>query len=650
MSRRPRVLPLVALLCAWLVALPSCTRQPVEREAPPAHAPEPSPAPAPPAAGAEPVPRLTVLPKEDPARVPIRPTTRVNAAELLAELAKEYQALGLPLPPEKGRLVRYEGGTVVFSDGARHTQYGLAFEIEPGTKAGESVLLCGAQELQWNPRRREQKPDPAAVEGINLDADDALALAIQCHARGWDALAGVLLERSREGNGNGPLQKRLVALAWDYWVSRVTHPTADRAPVAQRLRDLIEREPDLDLELHRELVRWLELTLVPSRAAPGSVEALIDALVDSKGNTDYVAPAHGEAYWGIVERGFDAVPALIEHLEDDRLTRAVVLVGGRVTAKWFFPLRVGDVVNHLLESLAAGELTRERHGVIVGDGALQRVQTPSITRTAAVEWFEKARKVGEETYFLDRVLTNPKSELGYVNPHVLCVLAAKFPLSVPAVYRTVLDKYPNLNSAPLAAALTRCSLPVKDKLDFLLTAARHEKYVHTRPAFRAIRELDQKRFDALLLATIEGLRVGALDKYWTCPGAHLAGLAVESDEPRVWPTLTAVAGRAPVGLRMELLSLFDNPRDTRHRAERLRFLANFLNDSAVRDVKVDSRLDGRNAGDWYERIEVRDFVAIQLVSLLEIRVEVKPDRTPAEWAALRDKVREALKRELDGAK
>jgi hypothetical protein len=563
-----------------------------------------------------------------------------------AELAKEFRSLGLPLPPENARFVKYTSYIEVI-DGRQHPFYGLAFEIKPGTDTSGPVLLSGAWEWErpHDSRLPELKPDPTAVDGINLTANDALLLAIQCHTRGWHALANKLLERGRKVKGNLPLQKRLVGLAWDYWASRATHRTADRAPVLKRLTELIEREPDLNLEHHRALINSLELSLVPTRAEPGSVEALIDALVDY--NTDtypFSPPEHGEAYWRIVERGFEAVPALIEHLGDDRLTRAT-MHGFNNFPSW--PMRVGNVVGDLIEALAAEEMARGADGE---GGWLRRQQGHPITRAAAAEWFEKAKKVGEEPYFLDRVLTNPKGEHGRVNPYVLRVLATKFPASVPVVYKTVLEKHPNLDSTPLAVALSRCSLPVKDKLDFLLIAAEHKKYAHMLPAYRAIRELDQKRFDALLLATIEGFQVGMLEGYWTCPGAHLAALAVESDDPRVWPALGAVAERAPVGLRMELLSLFGNPSDTRHRVERLRFLANFLYDSAVRDSKVDSRLHGRNAGDAYDRIEVRNFAAIELASLLEIGVEVKPDRTPAEWTALREKAREALKREPNGAK
>ena len=208
------------------------------------------------------------------------------------------------------------------------------------------------------------------------------------------------------------------------------------------------------------------------------------------------------------------------------------------------------MVGDLIEGLAAEKLMRGNDEMDVGGGWLVRLQGWPVKKSAARAWWEKAQKQGEEAYLVERVLPSAAKgdEQAAVNAHLLRVIAAKFPKSIPVVYKTVLEKYPNLDSTPLAAALTRCSLPVKDKLDFLLTAAKHEKYAHLLPAFRAIRELDQKRFAALLLATIEGFKVGTLETYWTCPGAHLAALAVESDEPRVWPTLRH-------NLRAERLSL-----------------------------------------------------------------------------------------------
>jgi hypothetical protein len=64
--------------------------------------------------------------------------------------------------------------------------------------------------------------------------------------------------------------------------------------------------------------------------------------------------------------------------------------------------------------------------------------------------------------------------------------------------------------------------------------------------------------------------------------------------------------------------------------------------------EIHSRLDGPNAGDADERIEVRNFAALQLASLLGMKVDVKPDRSAAEWAVLRGKVRQAVTQELDG--
>src|SRR5262249_59382198 len=132
--------------------------------------------------------------------------------------------------------------------------------------------------------------------------------------------------------------------------------------------------------------------------------------------------------------------------------------------------------------------------------------------------------------------------------------------------------------------------------------------------------------------------------------AHIAKLAMESDDPRVWQMLEKVARRSVLGLRMELLNHFSDPKDNRHRPERLRLLANFLDDSALRDVDSSGKFDGPGAAFPYHKIEVRDFVALEIAYMLGIEIELNLERTPEEWAKIRSQVQEVLKRELSKTK
>src|SRR5438105_3583306 len=81
-----------------------------------------------------------------------------------------------------------------------------------------------------------------------------------------------------------------------------------------------------------------------------------------KGSRVAVALREGEA-----QMGFADVPALIEHLDDDRLTRSV-MVGFNNLPTW--NLRVRDVVSDLLQGLAdydLGKDWRRRQGWSAGN-------------------------------------------------------------------------------------------------------------------------------------------------------------------------------------------------------------------------------------------------------------------------------------------
>src|SRR5204862_2773130 len=104
-----------------------------------------------------------------------------------------------------------------------------------------------------------------------------------------------------------------------YWQEQARAPDIDRAPVAARLKSLIALDKEFDTDFNKAFLKSLELALAPSTAKPGSVKALIDDLVNFSSDLRSMAQEEPEErYWRIVRRGFDAVPDLIGHLDDER--------------------------------------------------------------------------------------------------------------------------------------------------------------------------------------------------------------------------------------------------------------------------------------------------------------------------------------------
>jgi hypothetical protein len=571
--------------------------------------------------------------------------TAAGPVRPLDELLQEYKALGLPLPGPNARLARYEEGGGLVNGNVRTHHYRLVFLVNPARKASPPSLFSGFG--LWQPGSelhvREVKGDPDALQEVKLDPEDALILAVQCHSRGWDRLAQRLLERGpREDQDRW--KKRLVRLAWDYWEGQLSLPKIDRGPIAKRLRALLRRHKELQTDYNQALVESLALALRPSKAKPGSIEALIDDLVDYTRNTGTFVPVRldWDRYRRIARRGFEAVPALIDHLDDKRLTRAR-MVGFDNFPSW--RLRVGDVVGDLLEGLAGEYLGRDR---------LRRQQGHGVNRAVAKKWWAGASRLGEEAYLIDHLLSAPEegSRPWHAYPHQLSLLRLRYPRRIPTLYQKVLDKRPEQSSDALADAVLCGPMPRKEKLAIFLRAAGHKDYKHRLPAFEALAELDKKQFASLLLATLETLPRDVPGDYWNCPEVRIARLALKADDPRVWPLLKKVAKRSAVGLRMELLYQFNSTEDKRHLTQRLRLLASFLGDDALRNATFTEdgpakKFIGPCAGFHYAKISVRDFVALEIASLLDMDVKLNPGRTPLEWAKIRTTVQAALKRKFD---
>ncbi len=588
----------------------------------------------------------------------------------LDELLTLYKDYGLPLPPDAARLVRFPNGTSTQDDSGKHIPfYALGFWLNPTATKELPEILVGPVHFRYASdvwRDPPQRVDPKSVSLDHVEPgwrtaldplNAALATLIQCHARGYEPLARRLVAPSlsvdRWGGpgavwGNAPplhpngkkataeendraLKVRLAELAWNYWEGELLDEKSDWHGVASRLTHLLEVQPALEDDSRRRLIQSIEEALEPSRSKPGSIEALIDDLVNVTNQVS--AAAEPDARILRVEAlGFDTVPALIAHCQDQRLTHSA---NPRVNN---FPpsMRVvGEVVSDILQHFAGEDL---------GTDSLPRALGQGVRKDEVQKWWDDARKATEETYAVAHIFRRA-DKMDLVNDTWLRVMERKYPARLPEIYDQCLASA--VPSAEIAKAIGRAALSKDEKLRLLQRGLQSENPDHQHWALVAILPIDPALANAAIVKRLDDLPEKTSGPVWTSWEAAVAHLAMESDSPEVWRALLRAAQRADVSLRMELM----NPMDylyigERQRQQRLAFLAAFLDDQTERDRKSDQKLySGPCAGFEFDRITVRDFAAFEIAHILkapEVRTE---EWTPEKWAQLRQKVKVALAQE-----
>ena len=128
------------------------------------------------------------------------------------------------------------------------------------------------------------------------------------------------------------------------------------------------------------------------------------------------------------------------------------------------------------------------------------------------------------------------------------MIAAKYPIFIPCLYRTVLDKRTELSRPATRPGLVRAKLPEKAKFDLLRHAVEHKQLEHRLVALETIRGTRQEE-SPLFCSPPSRLFP------WTSPGStgfagglNVVALAFESDDPRVWAAVgKAIKSARPSG-------------------------------------------------------------------------------------------------------
>lgn len=585
----------------------------------------------------------------------------------LAEVVAEYKRLGLPFPPPDAELVQVDWReyTAIYRGEPEETWYRLAYRIPPA-KPGErprylEIDFWGVafSKIEVFPGR--EVSDLGLPPDLPRLVDDPhghrfLALAVQCKARGWDELAEAAysraIEQLAEDESYRSVATELRFMAWLHWLQPLFERGGDRKEALRRLTALAKEEPSLLTPHSKQFLHQLELTVAPPKSKPGSAEALIDDLTEyftENPNGPFMGwqpPKNPASYWKLAELGFDAVPALIEHVTDDRLTRS--------SRSGFQPtdgynLTVGHLCSELLFDLS-GRTIGGRYWELRGD---------RLSPAEAQKWFNKAKKVGEEKWLLDHAIPADfgkgiVNQVGRPEPHVVRVIGAKYPARLPAIYRAML-KAP---AAPLIGdfvnEIVASKLPLKEKVALLEEGATHERSDHQLLAMDGLAKLDRATLRKHLLPTLKRIESqGRKAKLEWDASSTLCRLVEAAGDRACWDALLAATKAVGVEYRMVFIEevvphRLPDPKDPQRR-ERIRFLLQFLDDRTAEVKKLESGT---------EVTEVRDYAATMLAGELDFPVrrtyhyQPTHDTTlgPFSRLFLREAVRQTATRELAAGK
>lgn len=563
----------------------------------------------------------------------------VSDSQIDAALAT-WRDYNMPEPPADAPLVVLEDTTTRMLDGEpMPSSLVPAFVLREPEHDQLGVYLLGTFEVE-NLRFSRTKLVPDELEmdrmisayiGAPFAVNNWFSMALSCWARGKQGLARKLLAFAMKElpRTNGGVQPEFSTIEgwtggtiWSHYANQLFEETTNRSELFKVLKRVTEEFDSLN-QSQRELVSRLAATLQPSKAEPGTSEALIDALTELYAGRYWrsgglaVEPSDNDL--ALLLCGFDAVPAMLDHANDERLTRSYSnpLYGGPVQL-----VSVGDVVVSVLAELACQRFDSDY------DAKSGRWLYP-VDRIR--KWWETAKQTDEEQYLLDHL--SGSSQLARV-------LGAKYPKALGKHFAALIEHPPDDLNYRLPMFLAGSKLPDAEKIRLLKLGANSESTRLRLPSLEHLKPLDHEAFASQLVKLLEALEPNDQTEWWGSRLVHsYAHLVFDTTDQRLWDALTLTTEQQNVDARMKILECVNH----RHGAgenhnQRIAFAAHFLSDDAERWRANREYLP---AQEW-SMIRVGQFAAMQIGKLLKLRTEPEPAWSTERWNKFKAEVREVL--------
>ncbi len=500
-------------------------------------------------------------------------------------------------------------------------------------------------------------PEKPSQNRSKFETDPDLILAVQCAERGWIELAAALLERSRRPPPYTSMREKirphnnraaLAAQAWNYWCEEFCRETGDRTKILERLSELCQRAPGLDSPAHRNILHDMKQTLAAPKSPPDSVEEIVDSLVDAgiHGDRDgdlsslyYIYK--NEAYQKLESMGLEAVPVLLNHTHDFRLTRCVE---SNHRGTWI--VRIADVVHHFLNSLAGQEFA---HDILVREGRGRCVDRDHVTF-----WWSETKGIDVVTFLRDKAITWDDEGVLEANAFLLELLARRYPSELVTLFKKYVAQMKYAD--PLFEAIAIANISEQEKAELFLGEIQSQNMQTRESAIEQLLKISHEQAVPLLVAELDRLPKTPSEAYWSSDAGRVAQLLFSTDAELAWSTLARTAKRVDMGQRLEIIKTIGRVRE-KSKARAIAFLVQFLNDDETRILKRQSELEdeknaeemlaaelfsGPSAGFQFHQLSVRDFATLQLANLLGVEGNADAIWNESDWSSLRLLVSKAL--------
>jgi hypothetical protein len=575
------------------------------------------------------------------------------------ELVATAKRHGMPFPPAQAELVLVHTETWSVLGNRSNARdpaiYAPGFVLDRKDD-GSVMVLRGTTKIELNDRGEpltrpfttdKQEPKPGGY--LTRFGTDAFLCAIQCAERGdighadaiWKRHHAHLIDPYEEGLKPDPdvhidtmanLSQALLA----YHVHQIREPGADWAAILSRLDGLLADFPDLKTEPIEVFVRDLRLSLEADAPPEGSVEAHLLSWAGQPSEYRHLGifDEHNDVTdagaRAIVLMGYDAIPDLLRLADDTRMTAHYVAGMMMANARM---KRLGELARDLIVEIAGGTLDAPPRG---------GVDTEFLKK-----WWEDVDQAGERGRLAAGAFNREGDTITGCNEATAKIIAHKYPGDL----KKLCDEFtrharPDAQPFSLAEAIAGARLPLEQRVTLLTDFAKDGSFEHKRCVLQNLAKIDDGACAPLLIPILRELPGDDDGPYWQSPFPHFSHVVMQIEQDDVWREFLRFAKRSSVGQRMELLNPFDYTYiGDKNRLRRLALLAAFLDDRALRDdSKNKEKWEGPCAAFTFPKIEVRNFAAMQIASILKLGAHPDEFWTAQQWEGLRKHVQAELER------